>query len=439
MLTVGSLFSGIGGLELGLERTGGFKTVWQVEIDDYATRVLERHWPHVRRWRDVTTFPPDSDTPTRRRREEQGQGWNQQPALSGEDWHVDLICGGFPCQDISYAGAGAGLNGSRSGLFYEAARVIRLLEPRYVLLENVAALLTRGLDAVLGTLASLGYDCWWNCIPAAAVGAPHIRDRVFIVAYATDSDDKTSRGAEWRTQTQHRNICCRGGERKYTTTTSDGYHASGGQREQRQSQMRGRVPTQRESSSGTIPNLTVQRLEIRQYQERLWQFATTVGSGQWATEPDLGRVASRFSIGLDGGIDAHESCQQKASTAGLPTGAAMSAVRFLCERAEASREPRRCVICGVPLSSVPCHRRTETWEMGAWETQAEGVRDMRYGVHELHAFESQNVQQGVSVGSWTPQCTQTVANRVDRLRCLGNAVVPQVAEFVGRMILDLEN
>ena len=177
MLTFGSLFAGIGGLDLGLERAG-MKCKWQVEIDDYATKVLERHWPNVRRWRDITTFPPDA-------RRELLEGRQPQRADNGPEsspWRVDLICGGFPCQDISYAGRGAGLKGERSGLFFEAIRVVRQLKPRYVLLENVAAILTRGLDRVLGELGQIGYDCEWHCIPAAAVGAPHIRDRTFILA-----------------------------------------------------------------------------------------------------------------------------------------------------------------------------------------------------------------------------------------------------------------
>jgi len=158
-LTFGSLFAGIGGFDLGFERAG-MVCKWQVEIDDYANRVLRKHWPDVRRWPDVRTWPqPDTE-------------------------RVDIICGGFPCQDISYAGRGAGLEGERSGLFFEAVRVVRELRPRAVVLENVAALLTRGLDRVLGTLAEIGYDAEWHCIPAAAVGAPHIRDRVFVLAYS---------------------------------------------------------------------------------------------------------------------------------------------------------------------------------------------------------------------------------------------------------------
>ena len=167
MLRVGSLFAGIGGLELGLEMTGHFKTVWQVEIDDYARKVLAKHWPDVRRHDDVCTFPTEN-----------------------QDWSCDVICGGFPCQDLSYAGKGAGLDGKRSGLFFELARVVCDVGPRYVVLENVAAMLNRGMGDVIGTLASLGYDCQWHCIPAAAVGAPHRRDRVFILGHANGGRGK---------------------------------------------------------------------------------------------------------------------------------------------------------------------------------------------------------------------------------------------------------
>ncbi len=185
-MTFGSLFAGIGGLDLGLERAG-MTCKWQVEIDDYARRVLAKHWPDVRRWDNIKTFVPDTSSercgtwgPGRiaaRRQRRIDSAWAAQ-------WHVDLICGGFPCQDISYAGKGAGLAGERSGLWWEFARVVRTLRPPFVLVENVSALLVRGLDSVLGRLASYGYDAEWACIPAAAVGAPHIRDRVFVLAYA---------------------------------------------------------------------------------------------------------------------------------------------------------------------------------------------------------------------------------------------------------------
>jgi DNA (cytosine-5)-methyltransferase 1 len=158
MLTVGSLFSGIGGLDLGLERAG-MQVKWQVEIDDYCQKVLAKHWPDVPRFRDVRDCGAHNLAP------------------------VDLICGGFPCQDISSAGKHVGITGARSGLWAEYARIVGELRPRYVLVENVAALLGRGMGTVLGDLAACGYDAEWQCLPAAAFGAPHIRERVFIIAY----------------------------------------------------------------------------------------------------------------------------------------------------------------------------------------------------------------------------------------------------------------
>ena len=159
MLTLGSMFAGIGGIELGFESTGRFKTKWQIERDKYANQVLAKHWPSVDRWKDVKTFPP-------------------RPV---SDWGCDVIAGGFPCQDLSFAGKGAGLAGKRSGLFYEVIRVAGIIRPRAIVLENVAALYVRGLDVVLGDLAQIGYNAEWHCVSAASVGAPHRRDRVFII------------------------------------------------------------------------------------------------------------------------------------------------------------------------------------------------------------------------------------------------------------------
>lgn len=156
-LTVGSLFAGIGGFDLGLERTGGFEIRWQVEIDEYCRRVLEKHWPHVQRYGDIREV-----TDVER---------------------VDVLCGGFPCQDISDAGSMEGIDGRRSGLWREMARLIRLVRPQYVVVENVAALLDRGLERVLRDLAEIGLHAEWHCIPAVSIGAPHRRDRLWILAY----------------------------------------------------------------------------------------------------------------------------------------------------------------------------------------------------------------------------------------------------------------
>lgn len=152
-------FSGIGGFSLAAQWLGGIETVQFVEREPFCQQILRKHWPDVPIHDDICTFNPARGS-------------------------ADVVCGGFPCQDISNAGKGAGLAGERSGLFYELLRVVRMVGPRYVVLENVAAILGRGMDDVLGALAEAGYDAEWVCIPASAVGACHRRDRWWCVAYA---------------------------------------------------------------------------------------------------------------------------------------------------------------------------------------------------------------------------------------------------------------
>ena len=161
-MNVLDLFSGIGGFSIGLERAG-MRTVAFCETERFCRAVLAKHWPSVPCYDDVRTLTADR--------------------LARDGINVDVICGGFPCQDISHAGKGAGLAGQRSGLWYEFHRLIEEIHPRYAIIENVSALRNRGLDAVLGGLAAIGYDAEWHCIRAARVGLPHSRDRVWIVAY----------------------------------------------------------------------------------------------------------------------------------------------------------------------------------------------------------------------------------------------------------------
>lgn len=170
MLTIGSLFSGIGGLELGLERAGIGRVVWQVERDEFCRRVLAKHWPDVDR--SVTDVCAPATLP-----------------------RVDVICGGFPCQDVSSAGARKGLAGERSGLWREFARWVGALRPEWVVVENVASGAKLWVDAVVRELEQLGYACLPIPLSAFDVGAPHRRARVFIVARHVDGDGQRA-GAE---------------------------------------------------------------------------------------------------------------------------------------------------------------------------------------------------------------------------------------------------
>ena len=293
---------------------------WQVEIDDYANRVLAKHWPAVPRFRDIREFPNESVE------------------------RVDVICGGFPCQDISYAGLGAGLDGERSGLFFEAIRVVQQLRPRVLVLENVAALLSRGLDRILGTLAAIGFDAEWHCVPASAVGAPHIRDRIFVIAYSS------------------------GTSRRVSDTNSDSIRQFG-QRERMQHEQSGQ--------------------DVAAHDGELGKPIERTNRGRFTEQPELHSEHVSDTQG--------DRCRQ--GRAGRTAGP------------------------------------------GSWEEDAADVADA--GREGSSKRQGQRAYAAIAGGSWwaTEPDVGRVANgipkRVDRLRGLGNAVVPQVAEFIGRRVVQI--
>lgn len=349
--TFGSLFAGIGGFDLGFERAG-FKCEWQVEIDDYATKILEKHWPKVHRERDI-----------------------RQCGSSNLE-RVDCIIGGFPCQDISCAGRGAGLAGERSGLFFEAVRLVRELQPRAVVLENVAALLTRGLDRVLGTLAEIGYDAQWHCIPAAAVGAPHIRDRVFVIAYSVrDSYGINDRAKQARhPKDTNAGGVSRGSDEGESPDVAD---ANGERARHESGTARGQ---ERECAA------TLQPAIVRQDDRSLMS--------EWI-----------------------ESVCSNVADTDLQHG----------ERGAESRKPER-------------KRRKARIESGGCSSDVAYANSTRLrDACGSEAITERYGQRAVSRSGWwdAEPAVGRVANgipkRVDRLRCLGNAIVPQVAEVVAKM------
>jgi DNA (cytosine-5)-methyltransferase 1 len=161
VLNVLDIFSGIGGFSIGLEAVG-MQTVAFCEINPFCRKILTRHWPSVPIFSDITTIDK-----------------KDLKALPP----IDVIAGGFPCQDISVAGKQKGIEAKRSGLWKEFARLINEIRPKYAIIENVANLRSQGLISVLQDLWEIGYDAEWHCIPASAFGAPHRRDRIWIIAY----------------------------------------------------------------------------------------------------------------------------------------------------------------------------------------------------------------------------------------------------------------
>jgi DNA (cytosine-5)-methyltransferase 1 len=289
------LFAGIGGFTIGLERAG-FETVAFCEIEPYAQKVLKKNWPEVPIYDDVRTITAER--------------------LASDGIRVDVITGGFPCQDISVAGKQAGIEGERSGLWSECARLIRELQPRYAIFENVPNLLNgeRGdwFKRVLWDISQIGYDAEWHCIPASELGAHHHRDRVWIVAYPNGDDGRR----ECSTESYRREPWLEsgsGGERQpiakaisimadaYSTRQQQGNEAlAGGSSEQFNS---ARIQSREEDVSNPNESRLQRRLQdgiayqagwevesIRRAAERgdRWE---RYREGYWATEPNVGRVA----------------------------------------------------------------------------------------------------------------------------------------------------
>lgn len=325
-MRVGSLFAGIGGFDLGLQRAG-MRIVWQVEIDEFARAVLARHWPDVPKYGDV--------------RELTGDELDQ----------VDLICGGWPCQPFSYAGKRRGSADERD-LWPEFIRIIRRLKPRWVVGENVPGVLTadsgRYFGRILRDLAESGYDAAWRVLRAADVGAPHLRQRLFLVAHASRSEPE-----------------------------------------------RGRGPGEMAGAPGVREDDWRQREWVRDAARR--------GGASLADAQGLRRDrpgAPRYGRGrsADGGSLAH------AEGEGLPSGP---------QRRSGAWTPAESVL-GRVFDGLPAWLDGHRWPAGRGERQYD----------------------------WEPARTVSrgeVPNRVARLRALGNAVVPQLAEAIGWQIMAYES
>ena len=188
-------FAGIGGFSYAAEKLiGGFETTQFIEIDPFCQKVLKKHWPHVSIHDDIRTF-------------------------TAKPFQYQVITGGFPCQDISVAGLQKGITEeTRSGLFFELMRVIRLVRPQYVVLENVAAILNRGLDIVLRELSEAGYDAEWSVIRASSVGACHQRSRWWLVAYPKS---QSSNGSKFESFVNKKSSISKFGNSSITITNTD--------------------------------------------------------------------------------------------------------------------------------------------------------------------------------------------------------------------------
>jgi len=306
-----ALFAGAGGGILG-GKLLGWRTICSVEWNSYARRVL-----HARQ--DDGTLPPFPI-------------WDDVQTFDGHPWRgrVDVVSGGFPCQDISAAGKGAGIEGARSGMWHHMARIIREVGPRYVFVENYPMLTTRGLGQVLGDLAALGYDARWGVLGAVDAGAPHKRDRIWIVAHAKSAGPgKIESGIEsgfagaWRSGKSPSSLAYDHGLRELQPQGAfsdfggwagnggeDVANASGGRcggSSAGESEQQGRTKTKRSGKDFPDPDcLHEQRIKpsLPHAQERPEPSQRPTGSQRdgvtwWESEPDVGRVAHGVAARVD--------------------------------------------------------------------------------------------------------------------------------------------
>ena len=448
MLTFGSLFAGIGGFDLGLERAG-MACAWQVEREPYAVRVLEKHWPNVRRHDDVCTFPP-------------AEG----------NWAVDLICGGFPCQDISFAGKGLGLAGKRSGLWVEMHRIIGELRPRYVIVENVAALLARGMETVLGDLSEIGYDTEWHVIPACAVGAPHRRERVWIVAYAGRKHGDGRQGNEPASCVRHRtgfansketnDHACRRCQTTHVPDANSGFLP----RSDSDAKDGATIPAERQQrkfrggdGGGDVPEATrAGCIQQRRTEPESTQHATAELSGWWSTEPAVGGRLDGISRRVDGGLSdaAKTRAEEVLQVLRLPNDpqevwhaiGGLECVSqeevllaVLCEYETRKDQGRLAADCETArqdcLRGVFKHIEAARSPLQP-QHQGQLAREFTNALRELSCQAPSLFPQAWKSGVWeadTARVAVGLPHRVDRLRGLGNAVVPQIVELIGRAII----
>ncbi len=261
----GSLFSGIGGFDFGLERAG-MECVWQVENNPYAIKVLEKHWPEVRRYEDVRKVGKHNLEP------------------------VDLIAGGFPCQPHSVAGKRRGAEDDRN-LWPEYLRIVREVRPQYVLAENVPGIITTYIDTVLSDLEGEGYTCWTFNIPACAFDAPHRRQRIFVVAYADKLNDD-SRGLRTGEVCGERSVQTeiQRSEQNATDSTITDDGQSSPEPMWRQAQQSGVGIIEADVQNSKSKGLERNECGILEKEETGISNPDLTGSSWWTVEPDVGRV-----------------------------------------------------------------------------------------------------------------------------------------------------
>jgi len=391
-LTVGSLFSGIGGLDLGLERAG-MEVIWQSEIDPYGCRVLKKHWPEVVNHGNIKEI-----------------NW-------GDVVRPDIICGGYPCQPFSTAGKRNGTDDPRH-LWPWVREAISELRPKYAILENVRGHVSLGLNVVLGEMASIGYDAEWQIVSAASVGAPHRRDRVIIVAYPNG-------GRQQECESEAKQTPGVSLSRKQVFTTDRWLNALLANTTQQYSN--GELNNTRDSARPE----TVSQSRDSGRAQNVANTDSNSGHQQHQREIQQPDIVGRSEVVAD--TDSSDTPDGR-ECEGLP-----SQDRSWGDDRSGSGSDTRQVSVGSTGQDSSSMADTDAREISrglrGLSTDTGQVREQR---DYARGEESHAGRQWWAIEPDVGRVAHGVPSRVDRLRGLGNAVVPQVAELIGRMVIDYD-
>ncbi len=394
-------FAGIGGFSYGMEKTGRFKTVGFIELNPYPCKILKRHWPGVPIYNDIREFTAERVRSDRLIRE-----------------RIDIITGGFPCTDVSLAGKQAGIDGEATGLWRELARCIGEFRPEIAILENVSALLSgdRGgwFGEVLGDLAALGYNVEWHCITASSVGAPHRRDRIFVIC--TDADRQRGSGRfvsqpdvelDIRKPPQLRN-----GKGKTESKLADSGRPDKGRRHQSEREQNQRdTDTSRDGQKGVIV-------------------------------ADAERPGKPADAGNDRG---NEGRAERDSRAPLSTGAEMAltadALAGSSHLADAESVTER---AGLRESGEAGERRRRSGN-GRGEMpdtlgeRLERLLEARAAARAAYRSGYGNNRDWWAIEPDVGRVANGIPDRMERLKALGNAIVPEIATLIAEAIIERED
>ena len=418
-MRAGSLFSGIGGFDLGFE-WAGIRPAWQVEKDEWCRRVLAKHWPNVKRYGDIHEFI--------------------ELAEAGAVEPVDLVAGGPPCQPASVAGKRQGAKDDR-WLWPEALRAVAALRPTWCLFENPVGFRSMGLDDVLSALEGMGYATQTLDIPACGVGAPHRRHRLWILGHSGCQRRQQESGSPYGHETAHEGWTQEGTD-EFTSASQDVADPQGRAERSRLCQDEASSQRRRRSGDGSGQGLTPS-----------W----------WAIEPDVCGMADGISGELDGDLNADKrwlsvSCEE----------AAEQMLRTLWNNGKLERSSSGRGYYEQFTEQYPdlVHALSHGAPLGAGEASvaqaqvclrrmrealnSRSVRNASLSLQEtwesLLPEEKDWVRMGTcgrthwDAGEWpgVPRVATGVKNRGDRLRALGNAVIPQIPYIIGKAIMGIE-